>query len=81
MTWWGIYSVCLKKNVKILKLIQLQMMIAQTLHYHAACIFILGVSKDFQIVEELLAPVPTERKTGADDFSELVTPFCKYKLP
>jgi hypothetical protein len=45
-------------------------------------VFVRGVNKDFELVEELLELVPMKRKTGADEiFSQLVNLLNKFELP
>jgi hypothetical protein len=45
-------------------------------------VFIHGVNKDLQLVVEGIELVRMKRNTRADKFfSELVTPFSKYKQP
>jgi hypothetical protein len=45
-------------------------------------VFVRGVNKDFELVEELLELVPMRRKTGADEiFSQLVNLLNKFELP
>jgi hypothetical protein len=45
-------------------------------------VFIGGVNKGFQIVQEFLKLVPVKGRAGAEEvFFKLVSLFCKYKFP
>jgi hypothetical protein len=65
MTWQEIYRVSLKRSVKIVWRILLQLTRAQMLKAQLA-VFVQGVNEDFELVEELLELDPMKGKTGAD---------------